>query len=72
MKLRVSSIWEPCTHFPATLNKYKCSISEGTALVKGIPDKATKTCGDFGLKQLSADFLACLCCKRSSVKLVLS
>lgn len=51
--------------FFATLNKFKHSISEGTPLVKGICDKATKTCGDFGLIHLSADLLACLCCKTS-------
>lgn len=43
MKLKVSSIWEPSTYSPATLNESD-STSEGTPLVKGISDKATKNC----------------------------
>lgn len=71
MKLKVSSIWEPSTYFPATVNESD-NTSEGTSLIKGISDKATKTCAGIGHIQLSADFLACQCCKTSSVKLALN
>lgn len=55
---KVSSVWEPPISFLSTLKESKPSTSEGTPLVKGINDKAKKTCAGIGLIQLSSYLLA--------------
>ena len=63
MKWKVSPIRDTPTSFSTTLKE---------PLVSGISDKATKTChlhADTCLIQLSADFLVCQYCKKSSGKL---